>query len=420
MGRLINLCKIALLGLFVISGCSVMGSKIKVAQSTSDSLLISQYDFVNVAADTIFDPLGSLSPFYDQLRKLQSWTDPLPFIVPIVHYGDSHLQGGMLTETIMRHFAAKFGSAGRGMIVPHRLSGKNEPRDFSITSPSKHNASTIIESRADLPFGVSGVSVQSPPPTKYLLRILPLPDDTLDFRFNRVVVYHDSLAPMITAVNDQMMDEDGGSDLFRPFTTEINLLAPTDSLSLRTYSEPPFVNGPIYGFSLENGRSGVIYHSMGVNGACFLHFSRHDNIAAQSAALDPRLIIVSLGSNEAAGTNFIASVFEAQMDGFISKLRAANPSAALLLTTPPAVMRRSRGGQVPNQNFAAISASIRDYAAAHGIAMFDLYAATGGATSALKWRSNELLAKDGIHFTADGYTLQGVLIYNALMRGLHR
>lgn len=385
-----------------------------------DSVLLNKYDFVNLTADTIVDPNASLEPFYASLARIkQVGASDMPCVVSIVHYGDSHIQGGVLSETIMRHFAHYYGTAGRGFITPHKLSGKNEPRDYAISSSSAHRSLQLYERGDELSRGVSGVSVWAAPGARYTLRVLELPEDKADYRFSRVVVFHDSLSPIIEAAHSELLDESGGDDVFRSYTTLINLLSPTDSVSLVTFSDPPFSNGPIYGFSLENDRSGVIYHSIGVNGACYTHWGRYPQIARQSEALAPQLIIISLGSNEASGHNFIESVFYNEIDSFVSKLKQANPQASILLTSPPQAMRKVRGGRKVNTNFELVSATLERYARENSLAFFDLYRVTGGDGSALKWLSNGMQSRDGLHFTPEGYRLQGLLIYRALQQKMH-
>ena len=55
----------------------------------------------------------------------------------IVHIGDSHLQADMATARIRDIIADRIGSRGRGLILPFRAAGTNEPRDyvFSFSCP---------------------------------------------------------------------------------------------------------------------------------------------------------------------------------------------------------------------------------------------------------------------------------------------
>ena len=51
------------------------------------------------------------------------------------------------------------------------------------------------------------------------------------------------------------------------------------------------------------------------------------------------------------------------------------------------------------------------------MAFIDLYGATGGEGSAESWAEYGLMGRDRIHYTEEGYRVQGLLIYNALYNG---
>ena len=401
-------------------GCSSRGAGRGAESDTRDSVWLSSLGFVHLEADTLSDPTGSLDGVLGALGRLAEGQTPageMPTVVSVVHYGDSHIQAGFLTGPVMRRMALHYGSAGRGLVVPHKLSGRNEPRDYSITAsvlPSFKQV--LIERGAAGSVGVGGVSVGAPAGARYRIQVLPTDEDGgVDYRFSRVLVFHDSLAPMVEAT---VPTDESGDDLFRPYTSLINLYRPTDTLELTTRREGQFADGPIFGFSLENDSSGVIYHSVGINGACYLHWGRADEAIRQGEALNPNLIIVSLGSNEASGSNFVDEVFRREVDSFVSRLQAAHRGVPILLTTPPEAMRRVRGGRVPNANFERVQSVLTEYARTEGLALFDLYGATGGKGSALLWQSAGLLGRDGIHYTPEGYAVQGALLFRAIDRAV--
>lgn len=58
-----------------------------------------------------------------------------------------------------------------------------------------------------------------------------------------------------------------------------------------------------YGFSLTNGNPGVLYHSVGVNGAMYVNYT-DEAYVRQLALLKPSLLIISLGTNETFGRRF--------------------------------------------------------------------------------------------------------------------
>jgi len=386
----------------------------------SDSLLLARYDFIDIQADTLIDPTRAMDAIYSKLRYIEGLTaDSVPDNLTIVHYGDSHIQAGVLTEAIRVRSQRRFGNAGRGMVVPHRLTRSNEPRDYRIKSPNTWEYARLIQPEFIGNVGASGLGIKSNDETQILMLQTLTTEDSMDYRFNRIVVFHDSLAPMIT-VSESLLADIGDADTVYSFLTEIDLAQLTDSALLYTYKEPPFANGAFYGFSLENGNSGVLYHSMGINGACYLHWGRSPEALQQSHAMSPDLIIISLGSNEAAGRNFIESVFYNQMDRFVSGLRKTNPNSVILLTTPPEAMRRTKRTAAPNPNFEKIRNTVLAYGADKSLPVFDLYTATGAGGSSKDWEKQNMMTRDGIHYTPGGYTLQGVLIYQAIMNGFRQ
>lgn len=437
-------------GCVVLSSCGAGGQQTaqeEAEEMQSDSVFIASYPFVNTAADTLFDPADNLSAFYAKLRRLDTLryysgegggreADPAKrdslrramlrrdgmeegeetdgiLRVNILHFGDSHIQGGVIPDVIMRHLHTRFGNAGRGMVVPHKLSGSNEPRDYAIQgvpgSCGEWSVSRVVNARPTLPIGISGVSVQSSTAENRLLLCTLRTSDSLDYSFNKVRVFHGKYAPIIEA-DERLSAGLSAPDIIYDFNTDIELVTRVDTLELHTYADDKFARGPIYGFSLENGQDGVLYHAMGVNSACYLHWAKQPEVIRQSAALEPDLIVLSMGSNEAAGDHFHDDVFYREVDRFVRPLREANPAASILLTSPAQAFRNGQ----PNPNFENISRTLRRYAEEQGVAFIDIYAATGGRASAGDWADHNLMARDRIHYTAEGYRIQGLLIYNAL------
>lgn len=389
------------------------------SHEVADTVQITGYDFVDMTADTIIDSLQTMHSFYQKLQKASTTPDDSAAIqVSIIHYGDSHIQAGVLTDVVMRRLQNRFGNAGRGMVVPHKLSRTNEPRDYRITSPTPWISSRMTEPRPQLSAGMTGMAIRSDRPNElFTINTLRLPEDSINrYTFNRVVVFHDSLAPMVTVAEDLLADI-SPSDTDYGFTSEIDLTFETDSLELYTYRQAPFNQGSYFGFSLENGRSGVLYHALGVNSSCYLHWGRNPTVAVQSRALKPDLMTISLGSNEAAGGNFNDQVFYREIDSFVTKLRISNPGVPILLITPAEAMKKTRRVARPNPNFRRVQRVILQYAEDKDLAVFDLYNATSGEGSSKEWDRYKLLQRDKIHYTAEGYAIQGLLQYGAILNG---
>jgi lysophospholipase L1-like esterase len=169
----------------------------------------------------------------------------------------------------------------------------------------------------------------------------------------------------------------------------------------------------IFGLSLENGKNGIFYHAIGVNGAKYSHYNAAQFFAAQTAVLRPELFIISMGTNEAIDYPYIDKNFYQHIDKLITSLRSSNPDAKFILVTPPDAYRKK---MKHNPGVNIVRQQIIQYAVENGLAFYDMYKAMGGDHAADKWTKSRLLRSDGIHFTKDGYEYQGNLLFNAIIK----
>lgn len=171
------------------------------------------------------------------------------------------------------------------------------------------------------------------------------------------------------------------------------------------------------GIARETGSSGVVYHILGVNGATCQSFSTPEHIR-QIADLHPDLVILSFGTNEAHGRRYNASEHTAAMNYLIAELKASCPDVAFLMTTPPgAYVRNGRRGKIINPRTPLVVENELKFAREHGIAIWDMYDIVGGKQRAcLNWNAAKMYQRDKIHFTHEGYTLQGLLLHEAFIK----
>jgi len=153
------------------------------------------------------------------------------------------------------------------------------------------------------------------------------------------------------------------------------------------------------------------YYHTGINGASFLNLTPNEQIFERIKKLQPDLIIISLGTNDAQG-NYNAKNFRNQMNGFMDKVFAQISKPKIIFTLPPDTYKRRRH----NADVKKVCTEIKTYAQDNSFAWWDMYEVMGGDKSIVKWRNNSLASKDMIHFSPKGYMLQGYLFYQAIMR----
>ncbi len=157
------------------------------------------------------------------------------------------------------------------------------------------------------------------------------------------------------------------------------------------------------------------YQFYGVIGASFLNLAPNEGVFTRLREQKPDLVVISLGTNDAQG-RYNAENFRKSMQNFMAKLLAAHPDAVVLFTLPADSFKSG----THNPDVAKVGAEIIDYAIGKGYAWWDMYAVMGGKNSIREWRRRDLASQDFVHFSPQGYMLQGALFYHALIHGYKR
>ncbi|MDR2120948.1 MAG: GDSL-type esterase/lipase family protein [Tannerella sp.] len=372
-------------------------------------------DFAVDSLCRIVDASHSLDAFLDELEMLLAGKDT---VVNVVHLGDSHVQAGFYSGQIMRMLQETFGNAGRGWISPLKLAKSNEPKDYFITSSIREwEIGRCIQKDPLCPLGPGGMGIRTPSDdVDFAIRISPV--NGAGYTFNRLVMYRDSgAAPMLPSCGDSLSVDVCWGDGTDVVADTFRIAGETDGIHLHAGRRESPATNCYYGFSLSNGRPGILYHAVGQNGAMFANYSRPEYVR-RLAALKPSLLIITLGTNESfvPESRFHPERFVLQMDSFVRLVKHILPGTAILITTPAESFRRVRKRHERNRNILKVATAICEYAGSEGIACFDMYGATGGVNSCEKWKKANLLGRDRIHYSIDGYCEQGKLLYKSLIR----
>ena len=183
---------------------------------------------------------------------------------------------------------------------------------------------------------------------------------------------------------------------------------------------PDEINYRTTAIARETGAPGLVYHAIGQNGATAADFCTTEKMD-QMAALHPDLIILSFGTNESHNRRYDAVEHYAQLDALLTLLRHYAPDATVMLTTPPgAYVRASRRRRIINPRTEKTVNTILAFGERNGLAVWDLYNIAGGSKRAcLNWKNNRLMQRDQVHYTHQGYTIQGNLLGEALLNAFN-
>lgn len=382
----------------------------------SDDELDGIPSFINLKANHI-EMNGA--DWSDLKRKIAS-TDSST--VTIVHIGDSHIQADFATGKTRALMQSRYGSAGRGLIVPFKLAGTNEPRDYVLKSTTKWQSSKLMKPNGNVPLGFTGIGI-SPEDTVADLTIATLSRTGDAEPFNMFKIYHFGklLIDSISSAGDAL----SFSTIYTDSVTTVRLPQPVTEVTINfTATDSPVV----YGVVLTNGKnSGILYHAIGNNGATYRSYNMLPESARHIVDMNPDLIIISLGANEAFSRLTADEIYNS-IDTFVSNLRRSHPGCQILLTTPMECQKstrirrkgkkRSRRSYVVNEKVLTARNVILRYAESHGLPVYDWYAVAGGTGASRSWINAGLMAKDRIHHSYKGYRLHGSLLFDALNNSL--
>ena len=364
----------------------------------------------------IFDDSG-LDPFYRALARTEAHEPGA--VTRIVHYGDSPTTADLITGDVRALLHARFGNAGHGFLLVAKPWAwyQHDGVKLSGSGWKAQAASHFIAH--DGFFGLGGVSFTGGPNASTHIHFEHGAYTTFELWYLRepgggtIALTADDL-PIGT------VDTSGGAT--EPGFAAFDALAPASSLDLRVIAGKVRV----FGVSATRPGPGVVYDSLGLNGASVTVMTRMFNEQHWAAELqhrNPDLVIVNYGTNEADFPDFVDKQYEKELRAAIGRLRAALPQTALLIMGPMDRGRRTGPGEIETMpTIPRIVAIQRRVARETGCGFFDTFQAMGGAGTMARWYTQQprLVSADFIHPYPAGGKIIAEVIVRELTAGLAR
>lgn len=370
-------------------------------------------------ATLLDDSDGVLDGFYGALRRTEN-REP-GAITRIVHYGDSPTTADLITGDIRALLQARFGNAGHGFILPARPWAWYQHTGVSVNvngsgwqmAPASH-----FEPRDGL-FGLGGVSFTGGASAESKIVFEKAAYTRFEVWFLR---QPDGGSLTLTADGAPLgrLDTSGaanGAD-FAMFE------APAPASSLRLWVSQGHVR--LFGITAENTAPGLVYDSLGLNGASITVLSRMFNQSHWAAELQhrhPDLVVVNYGTNEADFPVFIDTTYEKELREAIRRVRAALPQTSLLIMSPMDRGYKAASGEIETMpTIPRIVALQRRVARDTGCGFFDTFEAMGGEGTMARWYTGQprLVSADLIHPSPAGGRMIAVALNREIINGLNR
>lgn len=412
-----------------------------------------------------------LKHFFTSLKELSEGKRKK---VNIVHIGDSHIQADFFSGRVRSLIQEQFGNGGLGFTFPYQLARTNSNNFVRYSSNSDWENRRNIYPVNGAKVGLSGIALSSTAKdavikvdlreSKFAFTKVKLftPNNELTYRVgitdrdvnltNTTVAktsshkiksgeslsgiakkYSTTVAHLKQLNKLKSTNIQAGKTLVIP-TKEVerpkiatSIFQPVHYSKQKTcfafdfpnataqfylYSEAQNTPNDINGIVLENDQAGIVYHTIGVNGARYSDYNKYPLFFDQLEGLEADLVIISMGTNEAFD-KIDGESFKTEINRFLKEVKSKNPQASILVTSPPPSYF-SKGN--PNTVASTLANEIIINGVDQKYAIWDMYYNLGGTLGLPYLIEEQMLAKDLVHYTIKGYEYTGTLFYEGLMK----
>jgi lysophospholipase L1-like esterase len=374
----------------------------------------------------------------------------------ILHIGDSHTSADFLTGELRRRLQARFGRGGTGyMTAGHPHIGVRSST-MKITASSGWTYKSLQKPDARVgEFWLSGYNAVATAAgeTMTFASETPLIFDAIeieaigqpgggaiDIKLNGSVSAHYDLA----------------STRIEPVAIRLSpVRGPTDKVQEVAVTTTGSGIVSLASVSIYNSRSGVTYNSVGYVGAQIGLLSKMNekNFASDLARIDPQIVVLSFGTNEASNEHLDIAQYTKTYERVVNRVQTALPNASIAIISPPDFNETSsgcskdkeagcRGSSEPKvasttsakagmalasaedcgawrtpAKLAQIREAQRDIAQRYNLVYWNWASIMPSECGAHQWftASPPLMSRDHVHFTAEGYKRSADQFLNVLL-----
>lgn len=371
------------------------------------------------AYTNLYDPQHELDHFYASLDKHDT---------VVLHYGDSPTTADLITADARALLQRQFGDAGSGFVLIARPWAWYGHRGVEMSSSNwKIDVAGVPDAIKDGLHGLGAASFRGSvgATAKWTIKD---PADSVEIAYLTqpnggsfsMEAKGDAKAdgdPVPLGSADTTSAESGGEQA--PGYASFEIPAGANQIILRVTKG----SVRLYGADFRKSSHGLVYSSLGINGANVTLLSRAMNGAHWAAELQhyhPNLVVIAFGTNESGYPAFVNGTWGPELKNAVRRIQTAVPQASILLMSPMDRGERKTSGEIGTIEALPRLIEIEQAAAAElGVAFFNTFEAMGGDGTMAKWYNGEprLVGADFIHPMPAGARIVGELLYNALRDG---
>lgn len=413
------------------------------APDTIDLQPVIEEDTIPIPPPTVFDNAANLRSFFERLAEKRGQ-------VRIAYFGDSSIEGDLISQTVRDSLQKRFGGAGVGYMpiysqvagfrqsVRHKIGGeweslrfgkknpyaiaRNITGEFFLARQPKIEEDTLgVDSTIVAVVDTTAEEIETHWVQYGAVRLFPGLRTIPKARLFYGRPARDSLLPasdqqpfvqVTVGENTTQFELDKRKHLNQLWlTTE-------PCKKVRLDFELP-ENLPLYGVSLESDQGIIVdnFSARGNSGAMLTHVSGGMMVQFDSL-LNYDLVIMQYGLNVINKDMEDYSWYRAEMRRVIRHIKRHMPKAAILLVGPTDKAIKVEGEMMTDPGTPRVNEALRRVAARENVSFFSFYEAMGGEGSMIEWveeKEPRWANLDYTHFNFRGAHQAGKLLLAYLM-----
>jgi lysophospholipase L1-like esterase len=364
------------------------------------------------------DDAHELDPFFAALWNLEQGKSPS--VVTVLHYGDSPTTADLITGDVRAQLQARFGDAGRGYTLIARPWAWYGHRGVEMSDHGWKIRTGVGLMREGV-YGLGGAAFEGQPGawSKFTLTESRQTAAEIEYLAHAGGGVFAVLADGVQiAQQSTSPDSSPSSSIENPAAVSLHVILPPGTKTVTV--QPTDGTVTLFGIDFRRGSSGLLYDSLGLNGATTTVLARVLAPGIWQEELDhaqPTLIVINYGSNESSFGDFVHKQYAAELRLAIDRVRKAAPKTPILIMSP--MDRGQRQGLDDIETMSTIPEIVaiqRKVAAETHCAFFDTYDAMGSSGTMARWyaASPRLVTADLLHPTPQGASIVATLFVQQL------
>jgi hypothetical protein len=363
------------------------------------------------------DSIGGLRCFFNALSNLGKTRKK----VRVAYFGDSMIEGDLITQDLRNLFQNRFGGEGVGFMPVTSIVAGFRQSIFHTFSPDWKEYNLLDAVPADHGLGIAGrtfvprlVDADSIQTAKTSwVKYAPVGRKRLN-SFEKVYLFYGPSDKRNTLLlqSEKSLPLDGTS-----IVNELQLSnRPMQAFKASFQTVSPL---NIYGFSMESD-SGLVLDNFSFRGNSGMPLTKmpYSILTSLNKYLHYDLIVLQYGVNVVNQEVTDFSWYERGMTEVVKHLQSCFPKASILLISAGDKSTRIEGQYITDPSVPVVVEAQRRVAMKTNTAFWNFYEAMGGEGSMVKWVTGDtaFANSDYTHFNYRGANRVGTLLYNNIIR----